>query len=551
MNLRSFAPPDADAIKVEQRQARLPASVQSLIEQASAAIANGDVQRAAHALQLADAQAPQQPDILRMTGMLHVMTGDFPSADGAFRRALQIDPADALSYFHYARAREMAGDMQDALALRKQAVERIPDSPLAWYDLGDHRFQIGEMREALDSLQRALILAPDYALAHLKLGSALVYSGRIEEGATAYRRTLAFEPTFGGAWYSLANIKTQQFSPSEVLRMRELVAQRELPEIDRVLVQFSLAKACEDLACYDEAYALLMEANARWRPQVNWSAARFSEQVRRAEELFGEPSSLTDDPGFGAEVIFIVGLPRSGTTLTEQILASHSRVEGANELGDLGRILGEESARRRQHYPEWVVQAQPADWRRLGQDYLDCTARWRETRPIFTDKMPSNWLFIGAIRSMLPGARIVVCRREPVENCWSCFKQFFLSGWDFTFSLEELAAYWKDFDRTAAQWSKRAPEHVLEQSYERLVADPELRIRALLDFCGLPFEEACLRFHEAKRTVRTASAGQVRQPLQKNTARAENYGALLDPLRAALGLQAFAATRAAAGVKQT
>src|SRR6185437_6573106 len=393
-----------------------------------------------------------------------------------------------------------------------------------------------DMQQAVAMLEKAVRLAPGYVPALLKLGSAMVYVGRVEEGAAAYRQVLERHPDFGAAWFSLANIKTLPFTASEIAKMRRLLQEGTVEDPDRLLIEYALAKACEDAGSYPEAFSLLADANGRKRSQVGWSASRFRQQIRSAEQVFATPPNGVDDPAFGSEVIFIVGLPRSGTTLTEQIIASHSRVEGANELNDLGRILTEESARLRRPYPGWIADATPDDWRRLGQRYLDSTSRWRRRHPVFTDKMPSNWLFIGAIRAMLPGARIIVCRRDPLENCWSCYKQYFYGGWDFTFSLDDLAAYWLDFDRNVSSWARREAGHIREQSYEALLENSEQEIRDLLAFCGLPFEGACLDFHKSSRSVRTASAGQVRQPLQKNKAKALRYGTLLDPLRLALNM---------------
>lgn len=536
MNERLFDLPDVDAAKIEERQSKLPDPVRTLILQVSDALVHNRPDLARVALIAALARAPTQPDVLRMAGLVYAEEGDFAAAKRHFELAFQQGEDDALLYRQYAEMLEHSGALEEAFELRKRAAERLPESALAFFDLGEHCFQYEDMEAAVAALEQSINLAPGYVPALLKLGSALVYVGRIDEGAAAYRQVLARHPDFGAAWFSLANIKTLPFAESEIAQMRQMLQTGTVQDPDRLVIEFALAKACEDAGSCQEAFSLLSDANGRKRQQVQWSAARFSEQIRHSEEVFASPPAVVDDPKFGSEVIFIVGLPRSGTTLTEQIIASHSRVEGANELADLGRILTEESARLRQPYPEWVRKATQEDWKRLGQRYLDLTARWRRRRPVFTDKMPSNWLFIGAIRAMLPGARIVVCRRDPLENCWSCFKQFFFAGWDFTFSLDDIAAYWKDFDRTVSQWVGREPGHVREQSYEALIASPEMGIRGLLDFCGLPFEEACLHFHKSSRSVRTASAGQVRQPLQRNTARAPRYGALLDPLRLALGL---------------
>jgi tetratricopeptide (TPR) repeat protein len=536
LNQRFFDLPDADAERVERRQATLPSSVRQLIQRANDGLIQNRLDLARGAVSAAMAQAPTHPDVLRMTALVHAQTGDLESARHYFGLALQQDAGDALLYRQYAEAIEESGAIEEAYELRKTAVARVPESALVYFDLGEHCFRHGSMDAAVEALEKSTQLAPGYVPAVLKLGSALVYAGRIDEGAAAYREALATYPDFGAAWFSLANIKTLRFTRAEVLKMRQTLQDAGLHDPDRLLIELALAKACEDDGRYQEAFSLVTSANRRKRKQIQWSSARFSEQVRCAESAFALPHTRVEQPDFGKEVIFIVGLPRSGTTLAEQIIASHSQVEGANELGDLGRIIAEESARLRVPYPGWVTKATAEDWRRLGDRYLELTARWRRRRPRFTDKMPSNWLFIGSIRAMLPGARIIACRRDPLENCWSCYKQYFFSGWDFTFSLDDIAAYWRDFNQSITEWTQREPEHIREQNYEALLEDPGTETRNLLAFCNLSFEDACMEFYRSSRSVRTASAGQVRQPLQKNTAKAAYYGELLDPLRLALNL---------------
>lgn len=536
MNERVFDLPDIDATTTENRLSKLPAPIRALIQRASDALIQNRPDIARMAMVGALAQAPREPDVLRMAGVVYSEEGNYAAACRHFQQAMQCGQADSLLYRQYAEALEKSGAIEEAFELRKLAVEQLPGSALAWFDLGEHCFLYEDMQQAVAALEEAVRLAPGYVPALLKLGSAMVYVGRIEEGADAYRQVLARHPDFGAAWFSLANIKTLPFVPAEFAKMRQMLRDGSVRDPDRLLIEYALAKACEDAGSCQEAFSLLASANGRKRKQVAWSASNFSRQVRHAEEVFATPPDAVGDPEFGSEVIFIVGLPRSGTTLTEQIIASHSRVEGANELNDLGRVLAEESVRLRQPYPDWVAGATHDDWHRLGQRYLDSTSRWRRRRPVFTDKMPSNWLFIGAIRAMLPGARIVVCRRDPLENCWSCYKQYFYGGWDFTFDLDDIASYWRDFDRNVSEWARREGGHVREQSYEALLENPEAEIRGLLAFCRLPFEDACLEFHKSSRSVRTASAAQVRQPLQRNTAKASRYGALLDPLRRALNL---------------
>jgi hypothetical protein len=219
------------------------------------------------------------------------------------------------------------------------------------------------------------------------------------------------------------------------------------------------------------------------------------------------------------------------------VLAAHSQVEASGELRDLPQVLAEESRQCGRHYPDWVASATDDDWRRLGERYLERTARWRERKPFFTDKLPGNWMHVGAIRAMLPAAKVIVCRRDPLETCFSCYRQYMTAdGQGWTHRFEDLAAYWNAFDRALRQWQARWQGFVHLQDYENLLAEPEASVRALLAFCGLPFEDACLAFGSGSRAVRSPSAAQVREPLRRDTARATRYGALLDPLRNALGI---------------
>ncbi|HEY6894847.1 MAG TPA: sulfotransferase, partial [Rhodanobacteraceae bacterium] len=252
---------------------------------------------------------------------------------------------------------------------------------------------------------------------------------------------------------------------------------------------------------------------------------------------FEAPPATAGDAARGSEVVFVISLPRAGSTLVEQILSAHPDVEGAGEINDLALVIEAESARRGEPYPAWIAKATPDDWQRLGAQYLERTARWRTARRVHVDKAVFNWAFVGAIAAMLPGARIVNVRRDPIETGWSCFKQSFARGQQvFSYALADVGAYWVDYDRLMFFWHARFPRRIYDLSYEALVAAPEPEIRRLLDFAGLPFSASCLKFHKSDRVVRTASAAQVRQPMRADTARASNYGALLDPLRRALGL---------------
>jgi len=336
------------------------------------------------------------------------------------------------------------------------------------------------------------------------------------------------------AWWGLADLRTTRLDEKDIQQMQQALRQPAASDDDLMAIGFALAKAYDDTGLYAESLAALATANEIARRRRTWDRKGYSTAISSLNAVFTPPPAGA--PGeLGEEVIFIVGLPRSGSTLVEQILASHSLVNGVGELPDLPQVLAEESRRCGQPFPRWVNAMQPADWERLGRRYLERTTHWRSSKPRFTDKLPGNWIYLGAIRAMLPGARIIGCRRDPLETCFSCYRQR-LDNNEYTRSFDDLASFWRDCDRSLQHWQTLHPAHVLLHDYEAMLADPATRIRQLLEFCDLPFEEACLRFHENTREVRSPSATQVRQPLMSNTARAPRYGALLDPLRAALGL---------------
>jgi hypothetical protein len=339
------------------------------------------------------------------------------------------------------------------------------------------------------------------------------------------------------AWAGLAEIKTIALGADDIEALERLRADPSLSEEERAIAGFALGRGLEDERRYPEAFAAFAAANTVMRRMMPWDAAAHSRYVDAIAAAFDAPSAPPADRARGREVVFIVSLPRAGSTLAEQILGAHPDVEGAGELNDLALILQEESARRGEPYPHWIGKATPMDWERLGTDYLERTRRWRNARPVHVDKAVFNWPFVGAIAAMLPGARIVNCRRDPLETGWSCFKQRFVRGQQaFSYDLADIGACWVDYDRMMFFWHARFAGRIYDLVHEDLLASPEPEIRRLLDFCGLPFDARCLRAHRSDRVVRTSSAAQVREPLRKDTARAHHYGALLDPLRRALGL---------------
>lgn len=477
------------------------------------------------------------PEFMRMLGVLLHLRGRNADAATVLRRALEKLPQDPLLLTNFGTVLGAQGDFMGATVAFQRACEIDPKLAAPWYNLGKSLARQLRVEDALEAFEEALRRDNDHVTTRIARAGLLVSVGRVEEGAEEYRRVIARRPDMVAAWIGLNSIKTARLTDAETAQLEALYASPEIPETTRNKLGFALGKALEDAARYDEAFSVLAASNAATRRTQKWDAAEFTRAIDGVIETFKKPVAQATDATLGKEVIFVVSIPRSGSTLTEHILASHSDVSGADELSVVGELVNEEAARVGIPYPDWLPHATAADWTRLGKEYLKRTERWRTSRSRSTDKGLANWAFVGVIHSMLPGARIVNCRRDAVETCWSCYKQLFMRGQSYSYDLGELASYWSDYDRLMRFWNARYPHRVHDVVYEDLVDDPDTQIRRLLDFCQLPFEPACLRSHETQRAVRTTSASQVRQPLRHDTARAPLYGELLAPLRWALGVE--------------
>ncbi len=476
--------------------------------------------------------APDHPEVLRTRAQSHLAEQAWGDAAACLARAAMHRPDDFTLALQLGAVQDQAGAYEEAPdSLRRAGA--LARTEQEWLALSLEFDRQAYVEDALAAVEQALLLSPRLPVALLQRARCATALGRAELAAADCRALIARGELVARAWFMLADLKVVALDGAELAQLQPLALQPppNLKPEERVMLLFALGKALEDAGRHAEAHAVLLRANAEAGAVRPWDSAAFETHVAALQAAFTQARPPVPAER-GREVVFLVGLPRSGTTLLEQILASHPQVEGASELPYLGMVLEQESRRRSRRLTEWAPMASEADWARLGQEYLALSARWRRERPISTDKLPDNWLHAGAALRMLPGARFIDCRRDPVEASWSCFKQLFAPGRvNFTHSFEGLARYWRAYDGLSRHWAQAHPQRYRAWHYEALVAEPEAQIRALLEFCALPFDEACLRFHEARRAVRTPSALQVRRPMQRASTPAAGYGALLDPLR--------------------
>jgi len=486
-------------------------------------------------------------------GADHMRAGREEDAISSFRQALKDNPdnVDAMRFLAAVYVKQEI-KLRDAEALLLRATQLAPDFANAWLDLGQALLKRGKRMEAIDAFGQATVLEPGNGIAWEKLASATAGAGYPERAAEAfrkavnlspnfagfhmgfghvlktlgdqeaslraYREAIRLRPDFGEVYWSMANLKIFKFEDAEVEAMEKQVENTELNEVTDVHFRFALGKAYEDRKDYDKAWAHYHSGNERQRPLVNYDPVETNVQQDAIRSYITRDFlSKAEGNGYADEgPIFIVGLGRSGSTLVEQILASHSQVEGTEELSVLANLSDTIGRYRpdKQQYPKILDSMRPLDWRALGLEYLDGAKRYRMTdKPIFTDKLPNNFPFVGLLHLILPNAKIINARRHPLDTCLGNYKQLFGRGQTFTYDMFELADYYKEYCLTMDHWNQLLPGKVLDVHYEETVTDLEGQVARILEHCGLPFEEKCVRFHETERAIKTASSEQVRQPI--------------------------------------
>jgi len=505
---------------------------------AAAALHAGNIPEAETRLRQHLKQAPTDVAAIRMLAELAVRLDRAEDAQLLLERCLELAPGFHEARHNYAIVLNRLNRPQDAIVELERLLAEDSRNPgyrnlkaVALCHTGDYDTAIGIYDELLRQF-------PLQAPLWLSYGHALKTAGQQERAIAAYTRCIELDADFGEAYWSLANLKTFRFNDLQIGAMRTALA-RSLKAQQRIDFEFALGKALEDRAEYEQSFRHYETGNALRLEQIPYSADDNTARLRRAHETF-TADFFSARQGSGcqaADPIFIVGLPRAGSTLIEQILASHSAVEGTMELPDLISITRDLRGARAGTYHEALARLGADVLRDLGERYLARTRVHRKLgRPFFIDKMPNNFAHVGLIYMILPNAKIIDARRHPLACCFSAFKQHFAHGQNFTYGLDNVGRYYRDYVELMRHFDSALPGRVHRVIYEEMVANTEQEVRRLLDYCSLPFEDACLRFFENERPVRTASSEQVRQPIYKSGVdHWQHYAPWLDPLKTALG----------------
>ena len=482
-------------------------------------------------------------EAMRLLADIGMKFNAYDEAEFLLESCKVLEPENVSAHFDYVKVLRKRQKFEMALTEAAELRTKEPGNPEFEMLYANENLAVGNFDAAMLIYEALLGSMPNNPGINLTYGHALKTVGRQDDAIAAYRRAYQVRPDCGDAFWSLANLKTYRFDDAEIAQMRERQASPMTALDDRYHLCFALGKALEDRGEYGGSFEYYELGNRLKREELKYDPARLSNEMRLQRELvtadlldrFSGAGNVARDP------IFIVGLPRAGSTLLEQILASHSQVEGTMELPNIFALAFRLDRQRRvgeePEYPGNLRDLAPADIGRFGEEFIRDTRVYRKGgTPYFIDKMPNNFRHIGLIHMILPNARIIDARRGAMGCCFSGFKQLFAEGQEFTYGLEEIGQYYSDYVALMAHWDAVLPGKILRVRYEDVVADIETQVRRLLDYCGLPFEKACLNFHENERAVRTASSEQVRQPIFKSGVdQWENFSTYLDPLRKTLG----------------
>ncbi len=469
----------------------------------------------------------------------------YDDAEFLLASALELDP-------NHIHARSLYLNLLIRLGKYKVAAQQVEPLLIAQPDNLSFKIAkasaltgLGEIEQAISLFEQVVAENDQVPGFHLQLGHALKTKGEIEKAISSYQKAYQLSPSYGDAFWSLANTKTYRFSDSEIAQMQTQQNNEDLALLDSIQLHFATGKAFEDRKDYDQAFKSYQKGNELQHAHNGFDITKFEQQV--AEQIkYCTPELFKNRGNLGLNVpdpIFILGLPRAGSTLLEQILASHSQVDGTMELHNIlglaSRLRGRSKSQNDEEaqYPKNLAEINPDYFKRFGQQFIDETQVYREKAPLFIDKMPNNFIHIGLIRLILPNAKIIDARRSPMACCFSGFKQLFAEGQDFSYNLEDIGRYYQAYLKIMAHWDAVLPGHVLTVNHEDVVDDLETQVRRMLDFVGLEFEQSCVDFHKTKRNIKTPSSEQVRQPIYKSATEQWRYfEPYLGPLKKVLNI---------------
>ena len=510
---------------------------------AASALAENKLPEAEAMLRRRLKRQPGDVAAMRMLAELGIRVGRNEEAILLLERALERAPGFDAARQNYAVALNRSNRYTEALAELDVLLDKEPDNQVVKNMKAVVLGKLGEFDNAIATYEEVLKRVPNQAEVWISYGHALKTAGRTQDAIAAYRRSLELRPDFGGAWWSLANLKTVRFDSDDIATMREQLQRDDLDGDARLHFEFALGKALEDAGEYAGSFEHYERGNALRREQIPYDADLAHARNERAmrvysREFFAERRGSGSD---SQDPIFVVGMPRSGSTLIEQILSSHPSIEGTMELPTIIAITRD--LRRRDGAPETtsyhdiLAEIDQGEFKALGERYLEKTrVQRKQGRPFFIDKMPNNFAHVGLIQLILPNAKIIDARRHPMACCFSNFKQHFARGQAFSYGLADMGRYYADYVALMAHFDDVLPGRVHRVIYEQMVDDTEAQVRALLDYCGLEFDERCLRFFENDRAVRTASSEQVRRPIyREGVDQWRHYEPWLGPLKDALG----------------
>ena len=456
-------------------------------------------------------------DALRLLGLLAFKTKDYEIAERLFLKVLQLDPSFSLAWDNLAKLYRIQNKLLKSIPAFENLIKLDPRNFEALVSLGTVYIKLSKYHEGIKLYEESLKIKPENPRVYLSLGHALKTIGERAKSEAAYQNAIKHFSLSGEAYWSLANLKTYEFSDKEIINMESSLI-KNIHQNEMTQMHFALGKAYESKRQFDKSFEHYAEGNWQQRKQISYNAEDYKISIDELIDFFDQNKNLYnlkaqsnfDDP------IFILGLPRSGSTMIEQILSSHSLIEGTQELPNILTISRDiKLIDQKKGYPNNLLGLDQSSFDDLGKKYIDETKWARSSTPFFIDKMPNNFVHIGLIKLILPKAKIIDARRNPMDTCFSCFKQYFAKGQHFTYDLDDIARYYKDYVRLMDYWKKLFPEEIFTINYEQVIDNPNERIRDLLEFCNVKFEDNCINFHKSKRPVKTASSEQVRQPMYK------------------------------------